>query len=135
MATPRITYDNKVTYSGSGPKLPVNELAASEANQIKDVTNAIGIDHDALVASKGQPDGLAVLGSDGKIPISQIPAPIYKTFSTYALMKTFLQGIGTTTDAYQIVVIADEQNNNGNLTNYTYTNGILNWVATTPIAL
>lgn len=53
-------------------------------------------------------------------------------FDTYASMKAVLNDIGTTTDIYEIIVKRDEQNNNGNLTNYTYTDGILNWVATYP---
>lgn len=65
------------------------------------------------------------------IPIT--PGIISKIFASYVLMGTFLSGIGITSIIYQIIVLADEKNNLGNLTNYTYTNGILNWVATTPI--
>ena len=56
-------------------------------------------------------------------------------FSTYAAFKAFAQAIGVTSKVYQCIVIADEKNNNGGLTNYTYQNGKLNWVATTQIAL
>lgn len=57
------------------------------------------------------------------------------SYATYSDMAAALGNIGITSDIYQICVIADEHNNNGNLTNYTYTNGILNWIATTPIAI
>lgn len=56
-------------------------------------------------------------------------------FSTYAALTVFLTGVGVTSDVYQCVVLSDEQNNGGNLTNYTYTNGILNWVATQPVTI
>lgn len=67
------------------------------------------------------------------IPIT--PGIISKTFATYAAMSAFLFGVGVNSIIYQMVVIADEENNDDNLTNYTYTNGILNWVATTPAPL
>lgn len=68
-------------------------------------------------------------------PIGITPGIISKTFVSYASMEAFLTPIGVTSAIYQIVVLSDEENNDSNLTNYTYTNGILNWAATTPIDL
>lgn len=118
MATPRITYANKVTYSGSGPKLPINELSADEANQIKDVPNAIGVDHDALVASKGQPNGIASLGSDGKLPAALLP-----NFDPLSLPNKVawwdFSDLSTLSDNAAISIVADKFENGNILDQYT----------------
>lgn len=92
--------------------VPNNLISGDEftADYSNDIVNAINSKQDKLVV-------------------------VILTFNTYDLMKSALLIIGTTQDVYQIVVLSDEKRNNRNLTNYIYTNGTLNWVATTPVSL